>query len=91
PLKPVEYDNCNIPTLALSMPDLATLFAKLVSDPDARPVVESMAAHPVLVSDQESLDTCLMQVTGGKLIAKLGAGGMIVVANRATRQAVVLK
>lgn len=91
PIQLVNFDNCNIPSFSLPMGTFATLFARLVSEKQFQPVVEAMAAHPILVSDENSLDTLLMQVSNGNLIAKLGAGGMIVVANRARKEAMVLK
>ena len=89
----IKFDGCGIPTFNMPLATFATLYAKFVSSEQEgfKRVVDAMAKHPFLVSDEISLDTCLMEVAEGKLIAKLGSGALIIIANRATGEAMILR
>lgn len=91
PLKLVTYDGCNIPTTSLSMKAMGQLYAKMMSDPDTAPLLDAMTRHPHLVADHEAVDTQLMKLTKGNLVAKLGADGLLCVGNRLTEEAMVVK
>ena len=87
----ISFDNCNIPTFNVSLPAFATLYAKFISNPSFKPVIDAMAQHPALVGDDTSLDSKLMELTDGNLIAKLGAEGLIIVVNKELQNTLVLK
>ena len=89
--KIIPFDNCNIPTFNISLPAFATLYAKFISNPNFKPVLDAMAQHPELVSDNTSLDSCLIKLTNGNLLAKHGAEGLTIVANKALKNTLVLK
>lgn len=86
----VENDDCNIPTFNVPLGTLAVLYAKFVSNQSFEPVTSAMTQHPALI-DAISLDSKLIQRTGGNLIAKFGAEGLLVVANKKEKSALVLK
>jgi L-asparaginase II len=85
-------DGCSIPTYATSLRSIARAYATL-ADPDSAAwdgtqeqrqallrLRSAMAAHPVMISEEGDVDTSIMQVTEGRVIAKLGAEGMVCLA-----------
>ena len=89
-------DGCSLPTYALSLLELARVFARL-ANPDAGMQIEQQAAapliaklrraawqHPEMIAGSQRLDTRLMRRYGGKLFSKSGADGMYAMALTAT-------
>lgn len=85
-------DGCSLPTFAAPMRAFATAYAALAT-PDQAPVGAgqehavaltrlraAMAAHPENVSGKGSLVTDMMEVTGGRVVAKTGAEGLLCLA-----------
>jgi L-asparaginase II len=76
-------DGCSVVTFGVPIAAMALSFARLVAPPADWPaarrdacaqIVAAMAAHPEMVAGRHGrLDTDLMQVTAGRLIAKAGA------------------
>jgi L-asparaginase II len=88
----VATDGCGLPTFGAPVRAFATAYAVL-ADPDgacwdgSQPyrlalhrLREAIAMHPELVSGDGEIDTTIMRVTGGKVVAKLGAEGLLCVA-----------
>ncbi|HLA66053.1 MAG TPA: asparaginase [Acidimicrobiia bacterium] len=78
PVGPVGVDGCGIPTLRTDVTGLARAFARLVTDPDLRPVAEADARFGALTSDGERPEATLTRwfpgpVKGGAL-GCIGAG-----------------
>ena len=76
-------DGCTVPTFGLPLYNFALAFARLVQPDRWSParqaacqrVMRAMAAYPEMVSGTDGLDTNLMRVANGSLIAKGGAEG----------------
>jgi L-asparaginase len=73
-------DGCGVPTFALTLTEMARLFADLAQgEPeDARSLVEAMTAHPELVGGPRAVDTLVMRALPGA-VAKRGAEGVLCV------------
>jgi L-asparaginase II len=73
-------DGCGVPTFALSLTEMALIFAGLVrGEPDgAAAVVRAMTAHPQLIGGPGAVDTLVMRALPGS-IAKRGAEGVLCV------------
>lgn len=94
-------DGCSAPTFRLPLRALATGIARLVDPPAAtgvttraasRRIVGAMTSHPELVGGTNGrLCTEIMRAGGGRLVAKTGAEGMFVVADRRSGRAVAVK
>ena len=69
----VALDGCSVPTFGISLYAVALAFARLSAIPR---IPDAMRAHPVLMSGQRRMDTTLMQVTGGRIVAKDGSEGL---------------
>ena len=95
PLDQVRWgvDGCSAPNAAVPLRAMARSFAALISSdqPEARQVVGAMTAHPFLVGGTDRFDTRLMEVTGGRLLAKGGAAGAHCTANRGSGEGLAIK
>ena len=89
--KIVAYDNCKVPTFEVSMPGFATAYARFIANSNFKPVVDAVTQHPVLIGDETSIDSNLILVTKGNLIAKGGAEGSLIVINKKLGDALILK
>ena len=93
-------DGCSAPTLRLGLRELAHAFAKL-ANPErlAAPrraacerIAASVAAHPALVAGHyKRLCTDLIEATGGRLFAKVGAESVYVIGVRGRNLGLALK
>jgi L-asparaginase II len=85
-------DGCSLPTFAAPLRRFAFAYATLAC-PQQSPVKndtrlveaidrmrEAMVAHPVMIGNEGVLDTEIMQATGGRIVAKLGAEGLLCLA-----------
>lgn len=87
-------DGCGVVTFALPLRATARAFAGLAAEPSGSPadrVLEAMTAHPFLVGGTERLCTRLMEVTHGRIVAKLGAEGVYGALDVETGQGIALK
>lgn len=74
-------DGCGVVTFAVPLTGLATAFARLAGgaaagEAGAGRIVRSMTRHPFLVGGTGRLCTRLMEVTAGRILAKVGAEGV---------------
>jgi L-asparaginase II len=78
-------DGCGVPTYAMSVRAMAQMFARLVNPPDEFPpavrsaagtIVTAMTTHPEMVAGDGELDTELMRLARGSVVAKIGAEGI---------------
>lgn len=71
-------DGCGVPTFALSLVEMARIFAGLVrGEPEgAGAVVRALTSHPVLVGGPTAVDTLVMRALPGA-VAKRGAEGVL--------------
>lgn len=85
-------DGCRIPTFAAPVQAFAVAYATL-ADPRQVPqgtgrelakpldrLREAMTAHPVLVGGEKTLDSDIMALSEGRIVAKLGAEGLLCLA-----------
>jgi L-asparaginase len=73
-------DGCGVPTFALSLTEMARVFAGLArgEPPGAEAVVRAMTAHPQLIGGPKAIDTLVMRALSGS-VAKRGAEGVLCV------------
>ena len=74
----VGVDGCGVPVHAMSLRGLATAYARLgaragAGDEGPAAVVEAVRRHPFMLSGTGQLDTLLVEATGGRVLAKVGA------------------
>jgi L-asparaginase II len=96
PIERVGVDGCGVPVHAIALRGLATAYARLAAraaggaeGPAA--LVEALRQHPVMLAGTGSLDTVLLEVTGGRVLAKAGAEGVHAAADLASGRGLALK
>jgi len=73
----VAKDGCGLPTLSMTVNEMAQLYASLVTEKDRDWVWEAMIRHPDLVGGFNRLDSTILKTCHGKVIAKEGADGLL--------------
>lgn len=88
---PLGIDGCGAPVFYMPIRAIARMFAYLGEEALFAPLAGAMAKHPVLVGGEGRIDTVLMQVSRGALLAKVGADGLIGVSRVARGEGLALK
>ncbi|HUF13125.1 MAG TPA: asparaginase [Longimicrobiales bacterium] len=89
-------DGCGVITFALPLSALARVFGRFAGSgrrsgtPAAR-ILRAMARHPEMVAGAGRLDTDIVRVTSGRVIAKVGAEGVFAALVPGAELGVVLK
>jgi L-asparaginase II len=86
-------DGCSAPNAAVPLAAMAKSFAGLLTSTDEIPmsVVAAMTQHPFLIGGTDRFDTRLMDVTGGRLLAKGGAAGAHCTGDRRSGRGLAVK
>jgi L-asparaginase II len=85
-------DGCGIPTFGLPLTGMARAYAALTRQEALWARIPAvMAAHPELVGSADKIDVRLMQATGGRLIAKTGAEGLLCIGVREAGMGMAIK
>jgi L-asparaginase II len=79
----VGIDGCCAPNFAVPLYNAALAYARLCDPVELSParaeacrtITHAMTTHPVMIAGPDEFDTCLMEVTGGRLVSKGGAEG----------------
>ncbi|MCB0384303.1 MAG: asparaginase [Bdellovibrionales bacterium] len=73
----IARDGDGLPTVAMTVNQLAECYAGLAKNRDEDWIWESMIRHPDLVGGYNRLDTTIMKSCMGRVIAKEGADGLL--------------
>jgi L-asparaginase II len=84
-------DGCGAPTFYLPLTGMARLFANLGAAPEFSPLAQAMRQHPTLVGGHHRIDTELMLATRGRLLAKVGADGVMGISRPDSAEGLALK
>ena len=96
---PTAIDGCSVPTIGVSVRDIAAMMAQLLADPAAAPartaaanrIVRVMSEHPDLIAGSRRFCTEVTRASGGQIIAKGGAEGVAIALLRDQGIAIALK
>lgn len=88
---PTALDGCGAPVFYLPLQTMALLYAHLGSAPEFAPLKQAMIHHPEIVGGDGRVDTVIMQASQGKLLAKVGADGVLCVSRIDTDEGLALK
>jgi L-asparaginase II len=96
PIEHVGVDGCGVPVHAMPLRGLATAYARLATRAAAgeegpAALVEAVRRHPFMLSGTGQLDTLLVEATGGRILAKVGAEAAYAAVDLSTGTAVALK
>lgn len=73
----VARDGCGLPTIANTVGELAQLYAGLAQVREEDWIWEAMQRHPDLVGGFNRLDSTILKTSGGQVLAKEGADGLL--------------
>ncbi len=82
-MPPAEFiaarDDCGVPTYQLQLRQMAALYAQLASGSrlELECLVRAMVHYPEMVAGEGEFDTELMRQSGGELVCKSGAEGVL--------------
>jgi L-asparaginase II len=96
PIEHVGVDGCGVPVHAMALRGLATAFARLgarAAAGDAGPsaLLAAVRQHPFMIAGSGQLDTLLLEATGGRVLAKVGAEAVYGAVNLASNIGLALK
>ena len=75
--KATAKDGCGLPTIAMTVTELAKLYAHMAVTKDDDWIWAAMAEKPDLIGGFNRLDSTIIKSCGGKVIAKEGADGLL--------------
>ncbi len=84
-------DGCGTPTHQLTINKAAQLYANLGSSSKSKPIVEAICNNPIAFGGLGRVDTAIIKASKGKLLAKVGADGVIGVSRVGKREGLILK
>ncbi|WP_303672640.1 asparaginase [Vampirovibrio chlorellavorus] len=76
---PTAIDGCGAPVFYLPLQTMALLYAHLGSAEPFAPLRDAMIRYPEIVGGEGRVDTVIMQASRGRLLAKVGADGVLCV------------
>lgn len=76
----LEIDGCSLPTFGLSILNIAKLFSNFTKNIEYKKIISAMAGNPDYMGSTGQIDTEIIKQSKGKLLAKVGAEGLIIVA-----------
>lgn len=88
---PASLDGCGLPVYAMSLRNLAKSYLSLFGNTNYMLLQEAFIEYPYIIGGEGRLDSEIINASGGKLIAKVGAGGLIVIFNLIKLEAVAVK
>lgn len=87
----ISKDGCGVPTVATTLEEMGKGFLTVFLDNKYSLIKDAFLNHPYLIGGHLRLDSEIIKCSEGKLIAKVGAGGLCIVVNLQTQECLVVK
>lgn len=87
---PQTKDGCGVPIYAMPLKNMVKGYLNLFLNEKYSKIKEAFIKNPYLIGGEKRLDTAIMGVND-KLIAKVGAGGLIIVLNLEKKEGLIVK
>lgn len=87
----LSYDGCNAPIYAIPLKNLALGYLNLFLDEKYKFLKDAYLKCPDIMGGQNRTDSVIIKSGGGKLIAKVGAGGFLAVLNLESKEVLIIK
>jgi L-asparaginase II len=96
PVEHIGVDGCGVPVHAIALRGLATAYARLgtraaAGEEGPSAVIEAVRHHPFMLAGTGQLDTLLLEATGGRILAKVGAEAAYAAVDLSTGAGLALK
>ena len=76
----IAIDGCSAPTFSLPILNIGKIFSNFTRDKKYSKIITAMKSNPYLIGGEEKIDSEIIKASNGKLISKVGADGVIIVA-----------
>ena len=76
----IAIDGCSAPTFTLPVINIAKMFSNFTLDKRYLEIINAMKLNPYLTGGEGQIDSEIIKVSKGKLVSKVGAEGIIIVA-----------
>ena len=87
---PLTKDGCGVPIMSMPLENMAKGYLNLFCNPRYEKIKLAFLHCPYIIGGENRLDTKIME-NSEKLVAKVGAGGLCIVVNTDTEEALVVK
>lgn len=87
---PITKDGCGVPIHSMPLENIVKGYLNLFFDPKYEKIKTAFLSQPYLIGGENRTDTKIIE-TGSGLIAKVGAGGLIVVLNTELKEGFIVK
>lgn len=87
---PLTKDGCGVPIMSMPLENMAKGYLNLFCNPRYEKIKLAFLNFPYIIGGENRLDTKIIE-NSDKLIAKVGAGGLCIVVNTDTVEALVVK
>lgn len=87
----ISKDGCGLPTIATTLEQLGKGFLNLFLSSEYKMLADAFVNYPYLIGGNKRLDTEIIKSSNGSLIAKVGAGGLIVIVNPCVKECLIIK
>lgn len=87
---PMTKDGCGVPIYAMPLENMLRGYLNLFFNNKYLKIRDAFRVNPYLIGGEDRLDTAIM-TANNKLIAKVGAGGLCIVVNLETEEALIIK
>ena len=87
---PITKDGCGVPIHSMPLENIIKGYLNLFSNPKYNRIKDAFLEHPYIIGGENRTDTMIIQNTGN-IVAKVGAGGLIVVVNTILNEGFVVK
>lgn len=88
---PKTKDGCGTPIYATTLEALSKGYLNLFLNEKYSELRAAFSAYPYIIGGKDRLDSEIINATNGRLIAKVGAGGLIVIVNTEKHLALAIK
>lgn len=88
---PATKDGCGVPIFSMPLNNMLRGYLNLFTDDKYSKITDAFVSNPYLIGGEDRLDTAIISSGTGKLVAKVGAGGLCIVVNLLEKRAVVVK
>lgn len=88
---PATKDGCGVPIYSMPLENMIKGYLNLFLDEKYSKIKEAFLKNPYIIGGEDRLDTAIISVGNGNLIAKVGACGLCIVVNIKKKESLIIK
>lgn len=87
----IGIDGCHMPTYGLPLDEICRLLSQWGTSPLAQPLINAIANTPIPFGGKQRADSMIVKASGGNVLAKVGAEGLIGLLHRPSNTGIAIK